>query len=178
MGLFDFFNRKRGISPKTQTMIDRIKEKYSSQEEKTIVKKDHEDKREARAKATAMIYEGNLNGAIEFYTNFKANNQYKGKGSGFFLEFSESELKKIFIKIKNTTVFSDIGLPGPYINRFRDVFYELYLFGDINLEKRFEDILPGSVDIIKKSRIIKNKDVPFVDIKNKIRGFKVFKHKY
>ena len=178
MGLFDFFKRKRRISPKTQIMIDRIKENSSSQEEKTVVKNDHVDKKAARAKATAMIYEGNLNGAIEYYTNFKANYQYKGKGSGFFLDFSENELKEIFNKIKITTVFSDIGLPGPYINRFRDVFYELYLFGDFNLEKRFEDILPGSVDIIKKSRIIKNKDGPFVDIKNRIRGFKVFNHNY
>lgn len=179
MGLFDFFKKKRAISPKTQLMIDRIKERSNNTE---LIKEGNAtgtlSRKQAKTKATELLQSGKLNEAITFYTGFKRNNHYKGKGSGFFLEFSENDLRAMFDKIRKTKVFDEIGLPAEHINKFREVFYELYLFGDVDLQKRFDNIFPGSSAIVKKSSRIKNKDVPFLDLKNLIKGDKIVKINY
>ncbi|MGB4016173.1 hypothetical protein, partial [Petrimonas mucosa] len=50
-----------------------------------------------------------------------------------------------------------------------------YCFMDFNYKEKFEEIYNGFEQLLIKSDIIKNKDFPFSDFENYIRGQKIGK---
>jgi hypothetical protein len=47
----------------------------------------------------------------------------------------------------------------------------VYSFGDFNYKKKIEEIYEGFSDLLIKSDLIKNKDFPFIDFEDLLRGY-------
>lgn len=132
------------------------------------------NKSNARNIAYNLLLLEKIEEAVRVYVNFEES--YPFKHSGFFMSYSKKELIEILNEIKRTDIFDKIGFPKQYVNKFKVIMSEYYLFKDVILENRFEDIMPGSIELIKRCSLIKNKDYPFIDLKNLIRGYKIYKH--
>jgi hypothetical protein len=123
-----------------------------------------------------LLLNNKQNEALKLFDMFRMSYPFKRNGDGFFISFSIDELKKIISEIRSTNVFDKIGFPKIYGNAFKTVLCVSYLFGGVDLHAKFEEIMEGSVDFLKRSNLIKNKDLPFVDLNNLIRGYQVRKH--
>jgi len=113
--------------------------------------------------------------AIILFEMYRVSYPFKRR-EGFFINYNNKEIAKLIRKIRSSDVFDEIGFPKIYVNAFKTVLCISHMFGDVILEDKFEEIMPGSVEFIKRSKLIKNKDYPFMDLDNLIRGMEVYKH--
>lgn len=135
--------------------------------------KEKEIYNEIKASAYNLLMSNQITNSIDLAIKHK--NSHPFNKSDFFINFSKENLEDIISRINSSNVFDKIGFDKDYVTTFKSVYCMYYLFPDIILQDRFEEILPGSVKFIKKSTLIKNKDIPFVDLNNLLRGYKVKK---
>lgn len=106
----------------------------------------------------------------------KFNESYPFDRDGFFHYYSYKELYDLCLKIKKSDIFNIIALPKAYHDTLRTTLYMYYSFKDFNYEQKFEEIYNGFEQLLIKSDIVKNKDFPFMDFNDYIRGYRITTH--
>ncbi|MEJ5146411.1 hypothetical protein [Sphingobacterium sp. MYb388] len=112
--------------------------------------------------------------AIDLVVEYR--NQYPFKDSGFFLVFSKESLIEIINQINKSDVFHNLGFSQQEVESLKLLYCRHYLLTDVFIEDEIEKISSGALALIKKSRLIKNKDFPLIDLNNLLRGYKVKKY--
>lgn len=93
-----------------------------------------------------------------------------GKGKGFFINYTDKELLDIIKSIKKCKSLSKMGFDKIEINTIKNEYCLYYLIPTFDIKKRLIELIPNIEERLVKSPIIKNKDIPFVDLKNILRG--------
>jgi hypothetical protein len=109
------------------------------------------------------------------YNVTKFKESYPFNRSDFFTVYTGEELYDICLRIKKSNILKKIGVPKSYNKTLQNTMCMYYCFMDFNYKEKFEEIYNGFEQLLIKSDIIKNKDFPFSDFENYIRGQKIGK---
>lgn len=121
-----------------------------------------------------MFMLNKLDCAIFNVSNYKKS--YPFNSSGFFITYSEKDLLDVYLKVKRTNILTKIGVPNIYHNAILSTICMYYSFSNFYLDDKLEEIYSGLRLLLVQSDLIKNKDIPFVDFRNHILGYRVTFH--
>lgn len=110
------------------------------------------------------------------YNVTRYKESYPFNDTGFGISFSGKDLYDICILIKKSDVFKRIGLPKEHHNAMSNVMCMYFSFADFNYKEKLEEIYSEFEELLIKSDVVKNKDLPFADFANYIRGYEVAKY--
>ena len=111
--------------------------------------------------------------AINIALAYKSSYPFKRKGEELFLVLTPGEINRRIKNIRESSGYDEIGFAKPYINPFKAIMCMELLFSDVNVYDKFEEVMPGANEFIKRSRLIKNKELHIVDLRKLLNGEKV-----
>lgn len=116
---------------------------------------------------------GNISSACENVITFKKS--YPFKKPDFYLSYSCEELNDLCKIIRTSDILEIIGVPDMYNNAILSIVCMYYSFGDFKIEKKIEEAYPEFEMLLNASELIVNKDFPYMDFNNIIRGYPAVK---
>lgn len=99
------------------------------------------------------------------------------KGKGFFMSYSDNELISLLIKIRSSKVMESMGFTVEETNKATAMMCLFYCIPTFDINAKLKEIIPNIESRLVSSTKIKNKDLPFLDLKNLMKGDRVVKAK-
>lgn len=121
-------------------------------------------------KLYALLYSFNFNEALRLSKDIYKPSE---KGKGFFITHSDDELLDKIKAIRKCDILLGMGFTEKESSMIKTIFCVFYLVPKFNLNQMLSDSIENIEIRLKKSSKIKNKDIPFRDLKCLLLGEKL-----
>lgn len=114
-----------------------------------------------------------LSDACYLVTVFKESHPFNNVGASLFISYTGNELFDICKAIKNNDILELIGIPEVYREPILITMCMYYSFGDFDYKLKIKETCNDFEEMLIKSVLVKNKEFPYIDFQDLIRGYYV-----